>query len=636
MNRNENAFLYFLFHEGTNSRAYRLLGAHEGIDENTLPGIWFRVWAPRARNVAVAGDMNGWDIHAHPMCPVKGQGVWELFIPGVQRMSRYKYVVETGDGRLLYKADPYAFYGEEGPEGASYVYPLMERHQWKDDYWMSLQARQDPFTSPMNIYEVHLGSWMRENDVPLSYTDAAGPLISYAKKMGYTHIELLPLMEHPYNGSWGYQVCGYYAATSRYGKPEELMSLIDQAHQSGLGVIMDWVPAHFPKDAHGLIEFDGRPLYEDAHPLRMEHKSWGTRAFNYGRPEVRSFLISSALFWFEQYHIDGLRVDAVAAMLYLDYDRPEGEWERNQEGGRENREAEAFLQQLNRTVGKEYPGGLMIAEESTAWPLVTYPPEVGGLGFHFKWNMGWMNDSLFYAATPFDKRPEMHNKLTFSLIYAFSENYILPISHDEVVHGKKSLLDKMPGEYRQKFAGVRAFMTYMMTQPGKKLLFMGSEIGQFKEWNYQGAEEFFLLDYPAHWELQKFFQSLNLFYLSQPALWARDNGWDGFQWIAADDSRHCVISFRRRDLEGRELVVACNFSDQTWENYSIGVPFPGVYRTVFDSDIKKLGGDGLRETVLYYEAEDTAMHGLPFRLTLLLAPLSAVILQPDQKGEEEA
>ena len=635
MGKNGHELPYFLFHEGTNFRAYRLLGAHEGEDANKNAGIWFRVWAPGAKSVSVAGDMNGWDVNANPMHPVENQGVWELFIPAVQRMCRYKYVVETGDSRRLYKADPYAFYGEEGPEGASYVYPLIGQYQWNDDSWMAWRERQNPFISPMNIYEVHLGSWKRENGSSLSYAQAARPLISYAKKMGYTHIELLPLMEHPFDGSWGYQVCGYYSATSRYGTPEQLMELIDLAHRSGLGVIMDWVPAHFPKDAHGLADFDGGPLYEDPNPLRMEHKNWGTRAFNFGRPEVKSFLISNALFWLEQYHIDGLRVDAVAAMLYLDYDRPEGQWERNREGGRENREAEAFLQALNRAVGTEYPGVLMIAEESTAWPLVTYPPDAGGLGFHFKWNMGWMNDSLSYAVTPFEKRPAAHGKLTFPLMYAFSENYILPVSHDEVVHGKKSLLDKMPGEYKQKFAGVRAFMTYMMTEPGKKLLFMGSEIGQFKEWDYQGAEEFFLLNFPSHKELQTFFRQLNQFYLSEPALWSKDNGWDGFQWIAADDAEHCVLSFRRRDKEGRELLVICNFSDQTWENYSIGAPFIGAYSVIFDSDARDFGGDGLRDGKLQYEAENITMHGLPNRLTLLLPPLSAMILRPDEEGEEE-
>lgn len=616
----------YLFHQGKNFEAYEYLGAHL-FNEGGKEGFVFRVWAPNATAVSVVGNFNEWKHETHPMKKETEEGIWELFIEGLAEYSLYKYAITTKDARVLYKSDPYAFHGETKERTASYTYSFTDKFTWTDEDWLKYKAELNIYESPMNIYEVHLGSWKKTVDNQyLDYRTIAKELIPYVKKLGYTHIELLPLAEYPFDGSWGYQICGYYSITSRYGKPEDFMYFVNLAHEHGIGIIMDWVPAHFPKDAHGLYEFDGQPLYEYQDELKQEHKEWGTRIFDFGRNEIRSFLISNAMFLIEKYHIDGIRVDAVASMLYLDYDRKDGSWQPNKNGSRENLESIEFLRILNSTVLTKFPNNLMIAEESTAWPGVTLPPSHNGLGFNFKWNMGWMNDALSYIAVDPIGRQHNHNKLTFPIMYACDENFILPISHDEVVHGKRSLLDKMPGEYNDKFAGIRSFVAYMIFHPGKKLMFMGSEIGQFIEWNYSKELEWFLLKYDSHKKLQTFFSQVNHFYLEHKPLWALDCSRDGFKWICHNDHTRNILAFRRLDREGNELIVLVNFSAEVWEGYYIGVPYEGTYKEIFNTDLKKFGGLGIRNRKLL-KAMEGEMHGYDKYISVMVPPLTTLVFQ---------
>ena len=612
----------YLFHQGTNAHAWELLGAHRQLNGKTN----FCTWAPHAAAISVVGDFNGWDAAANPMTRLNEQGLWGATVELTHDYDCYKYQITTANGRTLYKADPFAFHTQTPPENASKIYRLAG-YRWHDAVWMTERAAQDARSLPVNIYELHIGSWRRNADGNYySYLQLAEELPTYLTEMGYTHVELLPPTEYPYDGSWGYQVTGYYAPSSRYGTPHDFMALVDALHEAGIGVIMDWVPAHFPKDEFGLYEYDGACCYEYSDPAKWEHKDWGTRVFDFGRTEVQSFLTSSANFWAHTYHIDGIRVDAVASMLYLDYGRQEGEWRPNINGGRENLEAVAFLRKLNSTVLSEHPGFLMIAEESTAWPLVTRPPEIGGLGFNFKWNMGWMNDTLFYTSLDPYFRSYNHDKLTFSMMYAFSENFVLPISHDEVVHGKGSLLNKMPGDYNQKFAGLRTFMGYMMTHPGKKLLFMGCEFGQFIEWDYHKQLDWMLLDYESHRKTKDYIRALNHYYLAHPALWQVEDNWDGFRWLNADDNTRSVITYYRADEKGKKSLVLCNFAASRWEDYRMGVPEAGTYRVALCSEEEQYGGAGFdRETL--YRSEEQPLGQWAHSITLDVPPLSCMILE---------
>ena len=614
----------YLFKQGNNCEAYRYFGAH--IEQRAgETGVVFRVWAPHAVAISVVGDFNSWKPGSHPMRKVDGDSVWELFIPGMKEYDVYKYCVTTRAGDLVYKADPYAFHAETRPSNGSKVYDL-NGYAWHDESWQAAQKKADVINGPMNIYEMHAGSWKtKEDNVPYNYSELADQLIPYITEMGYTHVELLPVMEYPFDGSWGYQVTGYFAPTSRYGTPKDLMAFVDKLHQAGIGVIMDWVPAHFPKDQFGLYRFDGEPCYEDPNPKRGEHKEWGTMVFDFGRKEVQSFLISSALYWLEQYHIDGLRVDAVASMLYLDYNRKQGEWEPNKDGGKENLEAVAFLRKLNSTVLGRHPHKYMIAEESTAWPLVTKPASDGGLGFNFKWNMGWMNDMLSYISLDPIYRAFNHDKLTFSFFYCFSENYILPISHDEIVYGKCSMLQKMNGQDdAERFASYRAFLGYMMAHPGKKLLFMGQEFAQKNEWNYETQLDWELLELPEHKRMEQFSQDLNRFYLEHSPLWQDDDSWQGFSWISHDDYQQSVIAFRRIDDAGKEIIAVCNFCPVQRNDYKIGVPKEGSYALAFNTDDKKYGGSGITESK--FRTLPISMHGFEQCVSLTLAPLSVIYL----------
>ena len=623
---NKADFPLHLFHHGVNYKAYEFFGAHEAT-RRRKKGFVFRVWAPRAKSVSLVGEFNRWDPAAHVMSRLIDGETFEIFVEGITRYAAYKYCIETQDGRLLYKADPYAFHTETpggNSSNASKVYPL-DGFAWEDKEYFKKLARTNIYSSPINIYEVNLLSWKRREDGSfLTYGELEKSLVPYVKRMGYTHVEFMPVSEFPYEGSWGYQVTGYYAVTSRLGTPHDFMALVDAFHREGIGVILDWVPAHFPKDAFGLYEFDGAPLYEPSQEDRREHAGWGTRTFDYGRNEVLSFLVSNAVFYFEKYHVDGLRVDAVASMLYLDYDKKPGEWTPNIYGDNKNLEAVSFLRKLNETVFGYFPYAMMIAEESTAWPLVTRPTAVGGLGFNFKWNMGWMNDVMAYISTDPLFRKYEHNKLTFSMMYAFSENYVLPVSHDEVVHGKCSLIGKMPGEYEQKFAGMRAFFGYMMSHPGKKLNFMGSEFGQFKEWDYAEGVEFFLKDYPMHARLSKCVRDLNEFYRNTPAFFEIEDSWDGFEWISADDADHNFLAYIRRDKKGGETVVLVNFSGAELKNYRVGISGK-KYRTVFDTDSKLYGGSGKVQKRVYH-AEIVSANNKETSIAVDMPPLSCKYL----------
>jgi len=613
------AYDTYLFHEGSHYFAYRKFGAHL-VTENGEQGVRFTVWAPQAGQVGVAGDFNGWQGTRHLMERVTESGIWSLFIPGLKQGELYKYEMHTKEGEVLYKADPYAFFSEVRPQTASVVYST-GGYRWRDRSWQ--QNAKPLYNRPLNIYEVHLGSWKRkENGEFLNYRELAHELADYVLEMGYTHIELLPVMEHPFDGSWGYQVTGYYSVTGRHGTPHDFMYFIDYCHQKGIGVILDWVPAHFCRDQHGLARFDGTPLYEGG-----ESVEWGTYHFNYSRPEVISFLISNAIFWFEVYHIDGLRIDAVASMLYLDYGKEEGRWQPNKYGGRENLEAVTFIRRLNIVVFKHFPNALMIAEESTAWPLVTKPVYLGGLGFNFKWNMGWMNDCLRYFQTDPLFRKQLHSSLTFSLMYAFSENFVLPLSHDEVVHGKRSLIEKMPGDYVRKFANARLFLGYMMAHPGKKLLFMGSEFAQFIEWRFYEELGWKLLEYEMHHCFRKYVQELNHFYLNEKALWQQEQDWQGFSWIDADNYEQSIVVFMRSARDKRDfLVVVCNFLPVGYDNYRVGVPQQGWYEEVMNSDCLSYGGSGQINRALL-EAKKVSWQNQPCLIEMKLPPLAAVYLK---------
>lgn len=617
-------FPLYVFHQGKNFRAYDFFGAHP-FTEGGKKGFVFRVWAPHAEEVSVVGDFNSWDPAAHPMQRLQDGESFEIAIAGIKNFTAYKYCIKAKDGRFLYKADPYAFHAETPSKTASKTFDL-SKFKWSDKEYIKARNARNIYDSPMNIYEMNALSWRQYGDGNyFAFDKLVDDLIPYLLDMGYTHVEFMPLSEYPYDASWGYQVTGYYAITSRLGTPCDFMRLVNELHKNGIGVILDWVPAHFPKDAHGLYEFDGEPLYESSAWDRKEHKSWGTHRFDYGRAEVLSFLISNAVFFFDKFHIDGLRVDAVASMLYLDYDKKPGEWLPNKYGENKNLEAVDFLQRLNTTVFAEYPHALMIAEESTAWPLVTKPADIGGLGFNFKWNMGWMNDVLDYMQTDPYFRKGNHNKLTFSMMYAFTENYILPISHDEVVYGKRSLIDKMPGTYEEKFANLRAFMGFMMSHPGKKLLFMGCEFGQFKEWDYNAGLEFFLKDYPLHQKLSDMNAALNRIYRETPALYEIENSWDGFEWLAVDDADRNMLAYMRKDRTGKCIAVVINFSGVDSVRYRLGMP-KGKYRLLFNSDSAAFGGSGrLKKRV--FETKKKPSHGKEYSIEIELPKLTCVYLE---------
>lgn len=622
-------FDLFLIGEGSHERAYEKMGAHvTSLDGQ--PGVHFAVWAPNARQVSLVGDFNGWQGDSHYLHS-SDSGIWSLFVPGLAEYTVYKYRIVAQNGDTFDKSDPYGFAMEQRPKTASVVHNL-DHYQWGDGDWVSHRAKHQALRRPISIYEVHLGSWRRVEDEHwglryLSYRELAEQLIPYVKEMGYTHIELLPITEHPLDGSWGYQVLGFYAPTSRFGTPEDLMYFIDQCHQQNIGVILDWVPAHFPKDGAGLSYFDGSHLYSHADPRQGEHLDWGTLIFNYGRNEVRTFLLSNALFWIDKYHFDGLRVDAVASMLYLDYSRKEGEWIPNEFGGRENLAAISFLRKMNEVVHGVFPGVLTIAEESTAWPMVSRPTYAGGLGFSLKWNMGWMHDALKYMSKEPIHRRYHHNDMTFSMLYAFNENFVLPLSHDEVVHGKGSLASKMSGDDWQKFANLRVFYGYMWGHPGKKLLFMGGEFGQWQEWNFDKGLEWVALNVSNHQGVQRFVKELNRLYQTEPALHENDFDWTGFTWIDANDSDNSTFSFIRKATSSDEfIVVISNFTPVPRTGYRVGVPRPGYYRELLNSDSEHYGGSNIGNGG-GQSTENIPMHGHSQSLSLTLPPLATVMFK---------
>ena len=596
---------------------YEYFGAHP-----TTGGWHFRVWAPHAKEVRLAGDFNDWNGETMFRTP---EGVWEVTVPHAKQYDSYKYIVTGKNGKTVWKTDPYAFHTQTRPETAGKLYDI-SGYRWQDEKWAETCRENPPVNGPLNIYEVHLGSWRRhENGATYSYRDTADALAKYAGDMGYNAVELLPVTEYPLDDSWGYQCTGYFAPTSRYGTPHDFMYLVDKLHQAGIAVILDWVPAHFCKDSHGLYEFDGSCLYEYSDKLKWEHVGWGTRVFDFGKNEVRSFLLSSAAFWLREYHIDGLRVDAVASMLYLDYDRKDGKWRPNKNGGRENLEAISFLQDLNRTAFSIKPYALMVAEESTAWPMVTYPPDMGGLGFNLKWNMGWMNDVCHYLKMDPFFRKDNHHDITFAMMYAFSENFVLPVSHDEVVHMKGSLRGKMPGDDHAQLAGVRSFYAYMLCHPGKKLTIMGTELGQWHEWNFADQLDWYLLESDDTAKTHACIKALNKFYRKQTPLWENDKDWDGFRWIVSDDNSNNVIVFLRRSRSGKELILAVNFSPVAHGDYRFGVPPKASYEEVFNTDETCWGGSGMVNGSVV--TEPISSHGYDQSISIRIPPLGAVILQ---------
>ena len=611
-----------LFSEGQHWKIYEKLGAHlQAIGDAT--GVYFAVWAPNAQRVSVVGDFNHWDGRVNPMRKLLGAGVWELFLPGIKQGTHYKFEIRTQTGAVLLKSDPFAFFNQHGKSTASLVYDL-ERYTWNDADWIEARRQKNWPQSPISIYEVHLGSWRRkEGNCQLTYLELADTLLQYVVEMGYTHIELLPVAEHPFEGSWGYQVTNYYAPTSRFGPPDDFRHFIDKCHQAGIGVIMDWVPAHFPKDAHALAEFDGTDLYEHMDPRQGEHQDWGTLIFNYGRNEVRNFLIGNALFWLDKYHIDGLRVDAVASMLYLDYSRKPGQWVPNVYGGRENLDAIHFLKRFNEVCYERFPGIITIAEESTAWPGVTRPTYLGGLGFGFKWNMGWMHDFLHYMSIDPIYRRYHHGNITFSLLYAFQENFILVLSHDEVVYGKRSLLSKMPGDEWRKFANLRMFLAWMYGHPGKKLLFMGGEFGQSNEWNHDTQLDWQLLELPRHDGLHRLVQHLNYTYKNEPALWQLDDTYDGFDWIDFHDAENSVVSFLRKSQEGDIVAFVVNATPVVRYNYRLGVPESGFYREIINTDGETYGGSNVGN-LGGVESESQKWMGREHSILIHLPPLATL------------
>ena len=617
-----SSFELHLHGEGTNYESYAMLGAHL-TEVDGVHGTRFAVWAPNAEAVTLVGDFNDWDTRRHPM-RLRDGGIWEFFLPGAGEGCAYKYNVRSRvRAYRQLKADPYAFYCEKPPKSASIVANL-DKYAWGDQSWMEARAHKDWLREPVSIYEVHAESWFRgSHGEPLTYREMAETLVGYAKRMGYTHLQFLPIMEHPFSGSWGYQLIGYYAPTSRFGPPEDFMYLVDRCHQEGIAILVDWVPAHFPKDAHGLVYFDGTALYEHADPRKGEHRDWGTLIFNYGRNEVREFLISNALFWLKQYHIDGLRVDAVASMLYLDYSREPGEWIPNQYGGNENLEAIDFLRRFNE-LAHQVPGAVTIAEESTAFSGVSRPVYLNGLGFTMKWNMGWMHDMLEYFSKEPVHRKHHHNSITFSMLYAFTENFVLPISHDEVVHGKRSLLSKMPGDEWQRFANARAFLAYMYAHPGKKLLFMGSEIGQYEEWNHAAGVPWELIQFDYHRKLQAFVSDLNRFYAENRALYEVDFHYSGFEWVDFRDVEHSVIAFLRKATDPKDFVLfCCNFTPVVHAGYEFGVPAAGVYDEVFNTDAECFGGSNVRNGV-GIQSRAIERHGRPHSISITLPPIAVV------------
>lgn len=617
----------YLYHQGTNYHSYQMFGAHL-IEQAGQKGVRFTVWAPHAQAVSVVGSFNEWNESTSPMQRLKEDGsIWSLFIPQLTEGCVYKYAIRTHWGETILKADPYGYYAEVRPNTASVVYDL-RTYNWKDHAWYETKQSAAAYEKPMLTYEVHLGSWrLNAEGEFLTYREAADQLVDYVKSMHYTHIELMPLNEYPFDGSWGYQATGYYAVTSRYGEPRDFMYLVDLCHQNGIGVILDWVPGHFCRDVHGLRRFDGEPLYESGNELLAENHEWGTTNFDYGRTEVQSFLISNAMFWFTEFHIDGLRIDAVANMLYLNYGRKDGDWQPNKYGGAGNLEAMEFLRKLNQAIFEFHPEALMIAEESTSWPLISKPVYMGGMGFNFKWNMGWMNDMLRYMEMDSLFRKWHHNLVTFSFMYAFSENFVLPLSHDEVVHGKKSLLDKMPGDYWQKFANLRAFYGYWMAHPGKKLLFMGGEFGQFIEWKYDDSLDWHLLEYPMHQKMHAYVKQLNGFYCTDPAMWEIDCDWQGFEWIDCNDYTQSVISFVRKGKSPEDFVVVlCNFTPVVHQGYRLGVPQAGTYVEVFNSDAEAYGGSNVLNEG-EFKSEPVFWHEKGQSILLTVPPLATIYLK---------